>query len=246
MLDRNSPTPLHLQLEEVIKGKIENDEWQPNTQIPSENELSKIYGLSRMTTRGVIMRLVFQGLLYRVAGKGTFVADPKITNKPLLQMGIQEQLDQMGIASATRLIDIRQIVAPVRIQKELSLPEGARVFVIERLRSIHGEPLSIHISYIPVELCPGIEKKRFEEEQLCDILENNYRLHSSRVVETLETLLATVREAELLAVKPGFTLLRLETTEYTEDDTPFEHTRVTFRGDKIKIKLEFNRNRSEF
>jgi GntR family transcriptional regulator len=122
MLDRHSPTPLHLQLEEVVKNRIENDEWQPNTQIPSENELSKIYGLSRMTTRAVIMRLVFQGLLYRVAGKGTFVANPKITNKPLLQMGIQEQLDQMGIESETRLIEISQIAAaPVRIQKELNL-----------------------------------------------------------------------------------------------------------------------------
>lgn len=245
MLDRNSPTPLHLQLEEVIKAKIENDEWHPNTQIPSENELSKIYGLSRMTTRGVIMRLVFQGLLYRVAGKGTFVADPKITNKPLLQMGIQEQLDQMGIESSTRLIDIRQMVAPVRIQKELNLAEGARVYCLERLRSVGDEPLSIHVSYIPVELSPGLEKKRFEEEQLCDILENNYRLRTSRVVETLETSLATAREAELLAVKPGFTLLRLENTEYTADELPFQHNRVTFRGDKIKIKLEFNRSRSE-
>lgn len=245
MLDRNSPTPLHMQLEEVIKSRIENDEWHPNTQIPSENELSKMYGLSRMTTRGVIMRLVFQGLLYRVAGKGTFVADPKITNKPLLQMGIQEQLDQMGIESTTRLIDIRQVEAPVRIQKELDLPEDARVYIIERLRSIHGEPLSIHVSYIPVELCPGLEKKRFEEEQLCDILENSYRLRTSHVVETLETSLATAREAELLGVKPGFTLLRLENTVYTSDSKPFEHSRVTFRGDKIKIKLEFSRNRSD-
>ncbi|MGI6299421.1 MAG: GntR family transcriptional regulator [Saccharofermentanales bacterium] len=148
MLNRNSPTPLHQQLEEIIKAKIENDEWQPDAQIPSENELSKTYGLSRMTTRNVIMRLVFQGLLYRVAGKGTFVAEPKITNKLLLQMGIQEQLDQMGIESETRLIEIRKIEAPVRIQRELALPEGSQVFNIERLRLVKGDPLSIHISYV--------------------------------------------------------------------------------------------------
>jgi len=241
MLDRHSPTPLHLQLEEVIKNRIENDEWQPNTQIPSENELSKIYGLSRMTTRAVIMRLVFQGLLYRVAGKGTFVADPKITNKPLLQMGIQEQLDQMGIESETRLLEIRQIAAPVRVQKELDLPAGAKAYAIERLRTIKGEPLSIHMSYIPAELCPGLEKQEFEREQLCDILETGYRLKTARVVETLESSLATAREAELLGVKPGFTLLRLENTVYTADDMPYEYSRIVFRGDKIKIKLEFNR-----
>lgn len=241
MLDRHSPTPLHLQLEEVIKNRIENDEWQPNTQIPSENELSKIYGLSRMTTRAVIMRLVFQGMLYRVAGKGTFVADPKITNKPLLQMGIQEQLDQMGIESETRLLAVSQIDAPVRIQKELNLQAKVKVYCIERLRTIKGEPLSIHTSYIPAALCPGLEKKEFEQQQLCDILELNYRLRTARVVETLESSLATAREAELLGVKPGFTLLRLENTVYTLEDVPYEYSRIVFRGDKIKIKLEFNR-----
>lgn len=241
MLDRHSPTPLHLQLEEVVKNRIENDEWQPNTQIPSENELSKIYGLSRMTTRAVIMRLVFQGLLYRVAGKGTFVANPKITNKPLLQMGIQEQLDQMGIESETRLIEISQIAAPVRIQKELNLSGDDLVYCIERLRTVRNEPLSIHISYIPVEFCPGLEKQKFEQEQLCDILEFDYRLRTARVVETLESSLATAREAKLLGVHAGFTLLRLENTVYTPEDIPFEHSRIVFRGDKIKIKLEFNR-----
>ena len=241
MLDRHSPTPLHLQLEEVIKSKIDNDEWQPNTQIPSENELSKIYGLSRMTTRAVIMRLVFQGLLYRVAGKGTFVAESKITNKPQLQLGIQEQLDQMGIESATRLLEIRQIDAPVRIQKELDLPARSKVYCIERLRTIRGEPLSIHTSYIPAELCLGFEKNEFEKEQLCDILEYNYKLKTARVVETLETSLATASEAELLGVKPGFTLLRLDNIVFSPDDVPFEYSRVVFRGDKIKIKLEFSR-----
>jgi len=242
MLNRNSPTPLHQQLEEIIKAKIENDEWQPDAQIPSENELSKTYGLSRMTTRNVIMRLVFQGLLYRVAGKGTFVAEPKITNKLLLQMGIQEQLDQMGIESETRLIEIRKIEAPVRIQRELALPEGSQVFNIERLRLVKGDPLSIHISYVPVELAGTLDTESgFEELQLCDILEEKFHLRTSRVVETLETSLATDREAERLAVKPGFTLLRLENTEYTAADVPFVHNRVTFRGDKIKIKLEFNR-----
>ncbi len=242
MLNRNSPIPLHQQLEDIIKAKIYNDEWKPDSQIPSENELSKTYGLSRMTARNVILRLVFEGLLYRVAGKGTFVAAPKITNKPLLQLGIQEQLDQMGIESETRLIDINKIKAPPRVQKELALAADSTVFNVERLRSIKGDPLSIHISYIPVELAAKLEQeKSFEEKQLCDILEENYQLSTSRVVETLETSQATAREAELLGVKPGFTLLRLESTEYDADDMPFVYNRVTFRGDKIKIKLEFNR-----
>jgi GntR family transcriptional regulator len=97
MLDRNSPLPLHAQLEEIIKAGIENEEWPFESVIPSENELSKMYGISRMTVRSVITRLVHEGLLYSVPGKGTFVSEPKIVSRPLSQMGIREQLSRWAI-----------------------------------------------------------------------------------------------------------------------------------------------------
>ncbi len=83
MLDRNSPTPLYAQLEDVLRAAIINREWEVNTSIPSEVELSKNYNLSRMTVRSVITTLVNEGLLYRVQGKGTFIAEPKIATRSL-------------------------------------------------------------------------------------------------------------------------------------------------------------------
>lgn len=239
MLDRQNSIPLHVQLEEIIKNKIDNQEWKESDKIPSENELSSMYGLSRMTVRSVITRLVIQGLLYRVSGKGTFVAKPKIMSRPLSQMGIREQLDQMGIESTTKLIQVQRIPASPRIQKELMLRDASEVYFVERVRYIKDEPLSIHISYIPVHFAPDLENRKLEEEQLCVILEKTYKMQTSRIVETLETSLATATQAELLSVKPGFTLLRLENTVYSPEGHPFEHTRVVFRGDKIKLKLEY-------
>ena len=95
-LNRQSPQPLHLQFEEILREQLENEEWAPHACIPSENELSRKYGISRMTVRAVLTRLVDAGLLYRVPGKGTFVAEPKIVSRPLSQMGITQQLEQMG------------------------------------------------------------------------------------------------------------------------------------------------------
>ena len=74
MLDRNNPKPLYQQLRDVLVDAIDSGRWGPNDKIPSENELSVTYGLSRMTVRSVITDLVREGLLYRVQGKGTFVA----------------------------------------------------------------------------------------------------------------------------------------------------------------------------
>lgn len=63
---------------EIIK-KIENDEFLDDQMIPSERELIKEFGVSRITVRKAIDELVNEGYVYRVQGKGTYV---KVIRKP--------------------------------------------------------------------------------------------------------------------------------------------------------------------
>lgn len=101
VLDKNSPKPLYAQLEDILRTAILNKEWEVNHAIPSEIELSRMYSISRMTVRAVITQLVNEGMLYRVQGKGTFVAEPKISTKSLAYMGVREQLERMGYQTST-------------------------------------------------------------------------------------------------------------------------------------------------
>ncbi len=73
VIERDSATPIYQQLEDIFHAKIASGEWAPEQRIPSENELNREYSLSRMTIRGVLNKLAGDGLLIRVAGKGTFV-----------------------------------------------------------------------------------------------------------------------------------------------------------------------------
>lgn len=66
MLEKNSPKPLYQQLKDILVDAIDSEKWKANEKIPSENELSSIYGLSRMTVRSVLTDLVKEGLLIRV------------------------------------------------------------------------------------------------------------------------------------------------------------------------------------
>ena len=95
-LNLDSPCPLYVQLEKILRKNIEKGIWKEDARIPSENELSREYGLSRMTVRSVLNKLAQEGLIYRVPGKGTFVSSNKIISKPLSQMGIRDQLEKMG------------------------------------------------------------------------------------------------------------------------------------------------------
>ena len=71
-------SPIYLQLREVVRGKIESGEYPPGMAIPSENELSDMYGVNRLTVRNAIDALVKEGLLKRIQGKGAFVVGDRI------------------------------------------------------------------------------------------------------------------------------------------------------------------------
>lgn len=64
-----------------IKAKIESGALKPNDKIESENELCVKYGLSRQTVRHSISVLEKEGLVRKVKGSGTYVAENAITDK---------------------------------------------------------------------------------------------------------------------------------------------------------------------
>jgi GntR family transcriptional regulator len=242
MLDKNSPTPLYVQFEESVRHKIDNEEWPLNSMIPSENELSRTYGISRMTVRSVLNRLVMAGLLYRVPGKGTYVSEAKIESSPLSWMGIREQLERMGYETETKLLTAELVSTSTRIAKLLEIKPGATAYLVKRIRYVKGVPLSVHTSYIPQEVSPDLERQDLEGKQLCDILTDEYNCRIARQVETLESITASAEEAELLGVSTSFPLLLLENRVYNSNQVPIEYSKVVFRGDKIKLRLEHGQN----
>lgn len=239
MLERNSAKPLHMQLEELIREKLAAGEWAPGISIPSENELSTENGVSRMTARNVVTKLVQEGLLFRIPGKGTYVSEQKIEAKSLSYEGIREQLELMGYEVSTQLLDARIVKINKDVRQKLQIENDEKVYIVKRLRSVKGQPLSLHISYIPVKLAPNLDRLNLVDEQLCSILSKNYELNRDRIYEELESVAASKEEAEYLQVVEGHPLLLLQDTIVDQNGIPFEYAKVVFRGDKIKLKLEF-------
>ena len=113
-LQRDSAVPLYAQLEAILRAQSATEEFVPDQRIPSENELNRMYGVSRMTARGVLTTLVNDGLLFRVPGKGTFVAPLKINTVSPAYRGIREQLEGMGYETSTQLLGATVEDVPAR------------------------------------------------------------------------------------------------------------------------------------
>ncbi|MFD0851436.1 GntR family transcriptional regulator, partial [Actinomadura adrarensis] len=95
-IDPHSPVPKYFQLRAILLDMIEASELPVDAPIPSERELCARYGLSRMTVRQGVDQLVAEGRLYRVPGKGTFVARPKI-EMPLRLVSFTEDMLARGM-----------------------------------------------------------------------------------------------------------------------------------------------------
>lgn len=238
MLERDNPRPLYQQLRDILVDAIESGKWGPNEKIPSENNLSATYGLSRMTVRAVLTDLVKEGLLYRVQGKGTYVAEKIRTLSPSY-IGIREQLEKKGYEVETKVLECGLCACSDTAARYLEVESGSSVFKIKRIRYIKGEPISLHTSYVDPAYSGDLTAELLEKEQLCVLLSQYYGLHKKQADETLEAVVAMSDEAELLDVEKGHPLLLLRDVLYADKGCPYEYTQIVFRGDKIKIHLHY-------
>ncbi len=238
-LRRDIPTPLYVQLEEILRAKIDSGEWQPGDRIPSENELNRMYGISRMTARGVLNTLTNDGLVFRVPGKGTFVSSPKIETASPAYSGIREQLEGMGLETETKLLSASKIKAPTKIAKHLHISTDDDVYEIRRVRYVKGSPISLHTSWVPAELAPDLIQHDTVNRQLCKVLGEEYDLQMSLTEEQLESTVLSGEEADLLELAEGRPVLLLQDILYDQNEHPFEFTKIIFPGDKIRLRFTF-------
>lgn len=238
-IDRDSSVPLYQQLEDILYKKIVGGEWAPNQRIPSENELNKMFGLSRMTVRGVLNKLTVDGLLLRVPGKGTYVAPTKISAVSPAYQGVREQLESLGYATTTQLLSHQLITPSPAVRDRLGLAGDDRVYAIVRLRSVDGEPISLHRSYVPAALAPSLDEHDVVNEQLCVVLKEHYGLPMKKVDEQLEALTAEPGDAELLRIRPSEPVLKLSDVIHDSAGRPFEYSTIIFRGDKMRLRFDY-------
>jgi len=239
-LNRDSAVPLYLQLADELRNKILSGEWQPEQRIPSENELNQIYSISRMTIRQVLGKLVDEGLVFRVHGKGTFVAQPKIATRSPSYHGVREQLEQQGYSTRTELLNSGEVKADTRLARQLNVPVGTALHMVERLRYAEETPISLHKSYVPVPLAPALLEHDLTEKQLCQVLAQDYGLNMVYVHESLESLVPTPAELTALDVRRGTPLLLLEQRISDHSRRLFEYTRIKFRGDRVRLEFDYD------
>lgn len=235
-LDRNSWEPLYYQIAEQLRAKVEN-ELSPGDQIPSENEILNQYNVSRNTARLAIDSLIKQGLVYRVKGKGTYVAPEKFQFGLFRLVSFTEETRRRGMVPSSRILNLSRCEPATRIRQALNLQVDEKVFMIERLRLADNQPMALNTSYVPVAICPTLDQEDLAHGSIYQTIEETYHLRIGHARQTLKPAVATEVEARLLDVSPGSPLLLVEGVASLVDGTPFEFARLIYRGDRYEFPI---------
>ncbi|VTN06484.1 Uncharacterized HTH-type transcriptional regulator yurK [Raoultella ornithinolytica] len=99
---RTAPAPFYEKVKQAISEKIQRGVWRPHDRIPSEAELVAQFGFSRMTINRALRELTDEGLLVRLQGVGTFVAEPKGSRRCLKCGASPTRLSPVAISTAAR------------------------------------------------------------------------------------------------------------------------------------------------
>lgn len=240
MLDKQSPIPMYVQIEDYLKNQILQGDFVIGAAIPSERELTDTFGVSRMTVRQSITNLVNEGLLYREKGRGTYVATPKI-EQPLSGLtSFTEDMLSRGMKPSSKLISFEKMIPEIDIVQELQLTKDEEVFIVKRIRYADDKPMAIERSYLPVKLVPDLELNDIEGS-LYSYIEKNERLIISHASQRMEAVLVKKEDAEFLQVFMPSAVLFIERISYLANDVPIEIVRSTYRADRYKFISEIRR-----
>ncbi len=241
----NKKVPLYYQLESILREKINSGELAQGERLPTEAQLSKQYGVSRITVRQALASLVEEGLIERRQGLGTFVTQRKPAKGSIRLTGFIEDLMAMGIETTVKVLDVSMIEAAEPEAEQLRMKPGQRVLRAKKVRSFRGTPYSYVINYLPESIGRRLSREDFAEGSLLKILEDKYHIRLGEAIQVISAALADGYVAGLLEVNIGAPLLSIERTVFSRDGEPVEYVKTLYRTDMYSYTVRLTRGKKD-
>ena len=236
MINRQSFTPIYIQIAQAIIQSIHEGSLTYGQQLPSERELAERYNVSRLTARQAIDELVQRGIAYRMQGKGTFLARPKIREASGL-LSYSDELRQRGLEPTSKVI-VQQIISESDdVAAKLQLKKGADVFQLNRVRLANGQPVAVEYAYINLNLLPDIHKENFENLSLFEVMRHHFGVYPVWAEAEIEARLVSKQEAEWLEMQLKQAVLVAHRVTFTEEFHPIEVVDSIYPGDRFPIYI---------
>jgi len=238
-VDRGSKEKLYVQIYSIIFEKIESGEWSLGSQIPSEDELCRIYDVSKVTVREAIQELAREGYLKRQQGKGTFVL---------------YSVPHQGLTMRTRLAEDDGLGERVNIRKEVvergvkEVPADVKsllmteesIYYMRRKRTVNDVSYDEEF-YIPLFLLPDVGEEDMSAKALYELIEEKGTKKIFKVQQTIGIARITAGVRPVFAMGEGAPALLVSRLFISHDESPIAFSRLIAGGENYRFHMEFER-----
>lgn len=239
MIQSDSRLPLYQQLRDDMLAKIMSREWQPDTAIPTELELTKAYGVAIGTVRKAVETLVSEGLLERSQGRGTFVRRPNFTSS-LFRFFRHQTTDGKYKVPTGRILGRTLTTPPDAVVTALGLKQRSKAIHLDRLRLINESPVlseDIWLPYAPFKALMEVELSAIGDllyplyEELC-----GQTVASAQETLTVES--ADRKVADQLGIEVGQPVVVIDRLALGYDRQPLEWRRSRGPAESFRYQVE--------
>jgi GntR family transcriptional regulator len=236
-LDKGGFIPLYFQIQRTLMDQIRSGELSEGDPLPSEEELGRVYQVSRMTARQALHGLKINGYAVSQKGRGTFVTRPKLEKNIMHLRGFTEDMKHLGMEPSSKLLLQTVVNANAELAEKLKVEPDETVMQLRRLRLADGIPMALEDSHIPLRQFPGLEKISFAKRSLYSVLRESFGVRIAYADEVIEALPATREESELLTIPKKASILSISRIIMTTEEVPIEFACSRYRGDRYRASI---------
>ena len=184
--------PLYERIKALILGRIASGDWAPAQRIPSENDLVRLVGASRMTVNRALRELSDAGYLVRAQGIGTFVADRRAQGHLLAIRNIADEILERGHQHTAEVLTLERCTADAGMAARFNLREGHALFHSRLLHRENGLPLQLEDRHVNPAIAPDYLRQDFTS-----LTPNAYLMQVAPLQDVEHTVQAAATEAHV-------------------------------------------------
>jgi GntR family transcriptional regulator/GntR family frlABCD operon transcriptional regulator len=227
--------PQHRKLYEILRKHILESVYSEGDLLPSENELCRIYGMTRPTVRQSLSALSNDGYIIKHQGKGSMVHS------------LPKEIGILSVSGTTSAVGNRDLKTEIIVKPELipwpssfmfplsDLEKESGCIYMERVRLLENEPIFYDLTYIANINLPRFTTRKFENRSLFGILREHYHVEIKGGEQRIKAIQATPKISTFLKIGKGHPVLHLERKMETSNPVLFLYSSIYCNTEKYSI-----------